>query len=89
MGQYLAAFTHRVTLECELVGVVHEAVEDRIGERGVVDQFVSFVDGELASHQRGAHAVAVIEDLQQITAIFLGKTCGTEVVEYQQIGFWS
>ena len=80
MGQCLAAFTHRVILERELVGIVHEAVEDRIGERGITVQFLPFVDGGLAGHQRGAHAVAVIEDFQQITAIFLGKTCGAEVI---------
>jgi hypothetical protein len=46
---------------------MHEAVEDGVCEGGVADGFVPPVDGELACHDGGGAAVAVLEDFQQVT----------------------
>ena len=42
--QLCSAFAHGVSLEIDLVGVVHQAVEDGVGEGGVADDVVPFVD---------------------------------------------
>ena len=44
-------------------------VEDRIGERGVTDGLVPVLHGKLAGNDGGAHAVAVIHDLEQIGVV--------------------
>ncbi len=67
--QLCSAFAHGVSLEIDLVGVVDQAVEDGVGQRGVSYEVVPFVDGELAGGQCRACAVAVFEDLQQVAAL--------------------
>ena len=65
-------FPHGLSLHFDLVCVVNETVEDRVGKSGVADHLVPVVDGELALDQGGAVAVAVVEDLQQVEALFVG-----------------
>ena len=65
--------------------VVHEAVEDGVGDGRVGDQLVPVLDGELAGHDRRASAVAVIDDLQQIAGLILADRGEAPVVEDQQI----
>ena len=48
--------------------VVDEAVEDRVGVGWVTDGVVPFVDVELAGHDRGFAAIAILEDFVEIMA---------------------
>ena len=71
MGQGWGAFglSHRLSFQVEGVGVVHEAVEDGVGERGVTDDLVPVFGGELAGDQGRAPFVTVFEDFQEVAAI--------------------
>ena len=40
-----------------------ETVENRVGEGRVTDDVMPLVGGKLAGHDRGAHGVAVLEDV--------------------------
>jgi len=65
--------------------VVDDAVEDRIGESWVTDQVVPSVHGNLAGDQRGATAVAVLDDLQQVVALLGGEWLQSPIIEDQQL----
>ncbi|RKT42987.1 hypothetical protein BDD21_0291 [Thiocapsa rosea] len=77
------AFAHRLAFEGDPVGVVDQAVEDRIGEGGIPDQVMPMFDRQLAGDERGALAVAVVE---QIAAGLGVQPDEPPVVEQQQIG---
>jgi hypothetical protein len=48
---------------------VDQAVQDGVGHGRVVDHPVPFVHRELASDERGAQPVPVVEDLQQVAVL--------------------
>src|SRR5580704_6120289 len=49
------------------MGVVNEAVEDGVGISRIADEGVPFVDGDLAGEDGRAAAVALFEDLVEVT----------------------
>ena len=65
------SFPHGLSLHFDLVGVVNEPVEDRVGEGPIADHLVPVFDRELARDQRGAVDVAVVHDLEQIAALIV------------------
>ena len=74
-----------VSLEVELVGVVHEAVQNRVSDGGVGDPVVPLLDGQLAGDHGRAAAVAVLDDLEQIMALRSCEVAQPEVVEDQHV----
>lgn len=80
-------FAHRFTSEIELVGVVNQPIEDRIGDGGVGDDFVPLLDRILAGNQSGTVAAAVVDDFQEVT-ILPGTDGGhAQVIDDQDAGF--
>ena len=59
--------------------VVHEAVEDGVGDGRVGDQLVPVLDGELAGHDRRASPVAVITRLDAPFLVSLSELAGKTV----------
>lgn len=68
------------------MGVVDEAVEDRICEGGVPDGFVPVLDGELTGDEGGLTAGPILDDLEEIAAFDLGERDETEVIEDDELG---
>ena len=62
-----------VAAQLDAMGVVDDAVEDGVGQSWVADQVVPAVHGDLAGDQRGAAAVAILDDLQQVVALLGGR----------------
>jgi len=58
---------------------VHEPVKDRVGVCGFPDHFVPVLYGQLTGHQGGASLVAILEDLQQFTALGCIACHGTDL----------
>jgi hypothetical protein len=54
--------------EIDAVCVVDDAIEDSVGVGGIADQFVPFVDGDLAGDDGRPSAVAFFEDFEEIVA---------------------
>jgi len=54
--------------EVDAVGVVDDAIEDRIGIGRIADEIVPFVDWDLAGDDGRSAAVAFFEDLKKIVA---------------------
>ena len=48
-----------ITAQLEPVGIVDDAIQDRVGEGGIADQVVPAIDRDLAGDQRGAPPVAL------------------------------
>src|SRR5215510_1678220 len=62
----------RRSVEIQPVGGVHEAIEDGIGDGRIWDQLVPMLDGDLAGDDRGASAVTVVDDVEQVAALLRG-----------------
>lgn len=62
-----------------------EAVEQRIGERWISELGVPYVDGKLTATERGAMAVTVLQDFQQIPSLHLGRRTHQEIIQNQQV----
>jgi hypothetical protein len=62
-------FAHGFSFEIDLVGVVHQPVEDGVGQGGIADEVVPLLDRQLAGDDGGALAVAVLEDLEQVAPL--------------------
>ena len=67
------------------MGIVDEAVEDGVGEGRVTEAGVPVIDGHLGGDQGSAVAVAVVEDLQDITGLGGGEGITEPVVEDEQV----
>jgi hypothetical protein len=78
---------HRFTLEHQTIAVVHEAIEDGIGEGAIAEEGVPLIDGKLARDEGGAAIVTIVEDLEQVAHALIGERSEREVIEYQQVCF--
>src|SRR5215472_11075896 len=67
------------------MSVMDDSVEDGVGEGRFADQIVPAVDRDLAGDQRGAAAVAVLDDLQQVMTLLGSERLETPVVEDQEL----
>ena len=60
-------FAQALALQRNAMGIVDETVEDGIGIGGIGDELVPAVDGKLAGDDGGVAAMAVVEDLEEVT----------------------
>jgi hypothetical protein len=65
---------------------VDETVEDGVGVSWIADDFMPAVDGKLGGDHRGAAAVTVFEDFQEIMASGSIERLQAPVIEDEQIG---
>ena len=57
------AFTHGLTFEIEFVGVVHQSVEDGVGQGGIAEVLMPVRHWQLTGDQGRTDIEAVIQDL--------------------------
>ena len=67
------------------MGVVEQAVADRIREGGVADELMPLGDRKLARHDRRASAVSVVEELEEVAAIVRREGIEPEIVDEQHV----
>src|SRR5882762_6943145 len=84
-GGFFWWFAQGLAVEGKAVRSVHEAVEDGICDCRIDDHLVPVIDGELAGHDRGAAAVAIVDDFEQIAALLRGQRRQPPVVEDQKL----
>lgn len=53
-------FAHRCPAEIDPVAVMHQSVEDGIGERRLVEIGMPLIDGQLAGDERRFFIIAII-----------------------------
>src|SRR6202142_3608981 len=69
----------------DAIGVMNDAVEDGVCERGYPDQIVPAVDGNLAGDDERALVVTILDDLQQIARLVGRERLRTPVIEDEQL----
>jgi hypothetical protein len=62
--------------QIDAIGVVNDAVEDGVGERGNPDQVMPAVHGNLAGDDERALVVAILDDFEQIARLIGGERFG-------------
>lgn len=80
------AFSHAVAGQFDAVGVVHEAIEDGVGDGGIADDFIPVVDRDLAGDDDRAPLVAVFDDLEEVAALIVVELFRSPIVEDEQVG---
>ena len=65
---------------------MHESVEDSVGECGLTDDVVPLFDRQLRGDDGGACRVSVIEDVEQVAALFGIERCQAPVIKDDEIG---
>jgi hypothetical protein len=71
--------------EIDPVCIVDDAIEDGVSVSRIADQFMPFVDGNLAGDDGGATAVSFFEDFEQVVACGGIEGFETPVVEDEQL----
>lgn len=66
---------------------MNETVEDGVGECGLADDIVPFVDRQLAGDECRGGAVTVLHDFHQIAALAGAEPIRSPIIEDQQIAF--
>src|SRR4051795_848159 len=74
-----------VAAELQAMGIVNDAVEDRVGQSGISDQGMPAVHRDLAGDQGGAAAVAVFDDFEHVVALLGAERFEAPVVKDQQL----
>jgi len=64
---------------------MNQSVEDRIGEGGISDDFMPLLDRKLAGDQSGTAAMAILNNLQQVSSLLIGKGGKSPVIKDQEI----
>jgi hypothetical protein len=85
LGALGSDLAHAVSLECEAVSVVDEAVEDSVGDGGIGDDLVPVVDRYLAGDDGRTALMAVIDDLEEIATLLAGERGEPPIVEDEEI----
>src|SRR5215217_3169426 len=71
--------------ELRAMGVVDDAIQDRVAKGGVSDQVMPPVHGNLAGDQGGAAAVAFLDDLEHVATLLGPKRLEPPVVEDEEL----
>ena len=79
------AFAEAFACEVQAVGAMHEPVENGVGHRRVGDHFVPVFDVDLTGHDGAATARTIVENLQQVAALFGRHVGKTPIVQDQQL----
>jgi hypothetical protein len=67
------------------MGVVHEPVEDAVGQCGIGDLLVPARDRQLRGQDRGADLVTIFADLPEVAALWLQQWSHRPIVDYQNV----
>jgi hypothetical protein len=68
------------------MGAMDDAVENGVSQRGITDDFMPAIDGDLAGDQQRPPVVAIVDDLEQITTLFGIERFRPPIVDDQQAG---
>ena len=71
----------------ELVGAVHEPVEDGVGEGRIAEVVVPMLNRKLAGDERGAGADTIVEQFEQVGALACAHRGDGEVVDQDEVDF--
>src|SRR6202163_581566 len=64
---------------------VHDAIEDGVGQRGIVEEGIPMFDRQLTGDQRRFAGGAIVKQFEQISTVGLADRCEAPIVEDEQI----
>ena len=79
-------FSEALTFQINPMRSVNDAVQDRVPDCVVRDNFMPSADGDLAGDQQRSFLLAIIDNFQQVASLFCGQWLGSPVVDDQQPG---
>ena len=79
------AIAESFTTELNSVSVVNDAVEDGVGEGRIADYVVPLGDGNLTGDQEGMEVVPILDDFEQIAALFCSQDLRSKIVQYEDV----
>lgn len=79
-------FSHALACQFDAVGIVDKAIEDRVGDGRISDDLIPALDGHLAGDDDRAPLVSILDDLEEVTALFVIELFWPPVVQDKQIG---
>jgi Diguanylate cyclase, GGDEF domain len=82
-GTVGSGFAHALALEGDAVRVVHEAIEDGVGDGRIGNCVVPVIDWQLACQDRRAAVVPILDDLEDVAALFLGERREAPIIQDQ------
>jgi len=65
---------------------MHQAVENRVGQRWITSGLMPMCDRQLAGDQRGPAIMAVFDDLQHVATVCITERREPPVIEDQHVG---
>ena len=65
--------------------VVHEPVQDGVGDGGIGDHLMPALDRELAGHDGAAASMSIVDDLEEVAALIRCQVGEAPVIEDQQL----
>ena len=77
-------FSEALALEREPVSVVHQPIENGIGESRIADDLVPMFDRKLAGDRGRSAAVAILHDLQEIAPLLGGHGSQSPIIKDQK-----
>ena len=66
-------FSHAFALECQPVRVMHEPIEDGVGDGRIGDCLVPVIDRQLAGYNRRAAVVPILDNLKDVATLLGGE----------------
>ena len=78
---------HAVSPDVDAVGVVDDAVQDRVCDGGFVDHLMPTRDRQPRRDDGGSALVAVFEQLEEVSALMVGQSVGAPGVEDEALIF--
>ena len=76
---------HALALECQPVRVVHEPIENCVGNGRIGDRLVPMIDRQLAGHNRRAAIVPILDNLEDVATLLGGERGEAPIVQDQQL----
>ena len=81
----IAFLAHRLSTHLDAMGIVHQAIEDAVGDGRIADLLVPARDRELGSEDGGASLIAILADFPHFEPLgFLQRSHGP-VIDDQDI----
>src|ERR1700733_1523926 len=87
MGQGMSLSHGVLGRDIDAMSVVDDAIEDGIGEPSTTEVLVPVGDGQLRGNDEGAGSVALLDGLEEVLFLWLGKTGDRKVIDDKQVEF--
>ncbi len=84
-GTIGGGLAHALAFECQPVRVVHDPIEDCVGDGRIGDCLVPVIDRQLAGDDGRAAIVPILDDLKYVAPLLLGERGEAPIVQDQQL----